>query len=277
MNPLQFVSTPKAGKCFCFLDATKIKFIAAFLMLLDHVHQMFAYSGAPLWLTMLGRPVFPMFLFLAADSFHYTRNRRKYLLRLLLASWFMTVSSLLLQRILPNDNIVLMNNAFSTFFVAAIYMYAWDYLKEGFKLKRLSSFLKAAGLALLPMVGALPLLMVGALSADVTVPLSTIRLLASLALLFPNLLAVEGGAVMVLLGLLFYICRERRYVQVTILLLLSALLYLRSPADIQWMMGFAAIFMLMYNGEKGSGAKYFFYSFYPVHIYVLYVAACLLV
>lgn len=56
-------------------NATTIKYIAAGLMLLDHVHQMFAANGAPLWLTMLGRPVFPMFLFLAADSFFYTSNR----------------------------------------------------------------------------------------------------------------------------------------------------------------------------------------------------------
>lgn len=275
MNSKHSVLMPKSGNGFAFLDATSIKFIAAFLMLLDHIHQMFAGSGAPMWLTMLGRPVFPMFLFLAADSFHYTRSRRKYLFRLLLASWFMTISSLLLQRVLPNDNIVLMNNAFSTFFVAAIYMYAWDFLKEGFRLRSLSSFLKAAGLALLPILTSLPLLLVGIYSADVTVSLSTIRLLASLALLFPNLLAVEGGAVMVLLGLFFYIFREHRYMQAAILLLLSALLLFLKPWDIQWMMGFAAIFILLYNGEKGRGAKYFFYIFYPVHIFILYIAACI--
>jgi hypothetical protein len=43
------------------------------------------------------------------------------------------------------------------------------------------------------------------------------------------------------------------------------------------MMLFAAIPMLMYNGERGKGGKYFFYVFYPGHIYILYAAAWLLI
>ena len=34
------------------LDATNLKLLAAVLMLLDHIHQMFSAVGAPLWLTM---------------------------------------------------------------------------------------------------------------------------------------------------------------------------------------------------------------------------------
>ncbi|MDA5414146.1 LaaN protein, partial [Streptococcus thermophilus] len=49
--------------------------------------------GVPLWLTMLGRLVFPIFLFLAADSFHYTHDRLAYLRRLLYMSWFMTIGN----------------------------------------------------------------------------------------------------------------------------------------------------------------------------------------
>ena len=52
------------------LDATSLKLLACLLMFCDHVHEMFAAQGAPLWLTMLGRPVFPIFLFAAAESFH---------------------------------------------------------------------------------------------------------------------------------------------------------------------------------------------------------------
>lgn len=69
------------------LNGTTIKIIAMVLMVLDHIHQMYAADGAPLWLTMLGRPVFPLFLFIAADSFFYTKNRVAYMKRLLLASW----------------------------------------------------------------------------------------------------------------------------------------------------------------------------------------------
>ena len=34
----------------------------------------------------------------------------------------------------------------------------------------------------------------------------------------------------------------------------------------QWAMVFALPFMLLYNGERGRGLKYFFYLYYPLHI-----------
>lgn len=55
-------------------NATNLKYLAVALMFLDQIYQMFGSMGAPIWLTMLGRLVFPIFLFLAADSFHYTHD-----------------------------------------------------------------------------------------------------------------------------------------------------------------------------------------------------------
>ena len=46
---------------------------------------------------------------------------------------------------------------------------------------------------------------------------------------------------------------------------------------IQWMMIFASIFMLLYNGEKGNGSRKIFYIFYPAHIYLLYTISVLFV
>ena len=40
--------------------------------------------------------------------------------------------------------------------------------------------------------------------------------------------------------------------------------------DYQWMMIGALPFLLAYNGQKGKGCKYFFYFFYPIHIFLLY-------
>ena len=113
------------------LDGTALKLLAMALMTADHIHQMFAPAGAPLWLTILGRPVFPLFLFAAAEGFHYTRSRRRYLLRLLLASWGMTLLTTALQQAVPEPGVVLMNNAFSTFFVTGVYIQSWDWLTAG--------------------------------------------------------------------------------------------------------------------------------------------------
>ena len=115
------MATTSARPRWQVLNATTLKLLAVVLMFLDHIHQMFAAAGAPLWLTMAGRLVFPIFLFASAESFHYTRSKKNYLKRLLFASWGMTIFTFVLQRLVPNEHVVLMNNAFSTFFIAALY------------------------------------------------------------------------------------------------------------------------------------------------------------
>ena len=81
-------------------NATNLKYLAVALMFLDQIYQMFGSMGAPIWLTMLGRLAFPIFLFLAADSFHYTHDRMAYLRRLLYMSWFMIVGNAIIGSIL---------------------------------------------------------------------------------------------------------------------------------------------------------------------------------
>ena len=256
------------------LDATTLKLIAAALMVLDHVHEMFVAVGAPMWLTMAGRLVFPMFLFAAAESFHYTHSKRKYLQRLLFASWGMTIFTFLLQMLLPNPQVVLMNNAFSTFFVAGLYMLCWDWLMAGIRQRAPQQIGKAVLLCLVPILCALPAYAVAMLSFNKNVPGSVIRLLARIALLIPSILTVEGGAAFVALGLLLYIFRNHRAVQIAVLLALSLVVYLTGDT-VQSFMALAAIPIALYNGERGRGMKNFFYIFYPAHIGLLYIIAAL--
>lgn len=251
-------------------NATTLKLFAAALMFLDHIHQMFAFQGAPVWLTMAGRPVFPIFLFAASESFHYTRSKQAYLKRLLLASWGMTFFTFFLQKIVPNESVVLMNNAFSTFFVTGVYMLAWDWFVDGLRTKSSKKIIKSILCGLIPVLCALPIYLVALLSFNQNVPPSVIRFLAMASLLFPNILAVEGGFSLVALGTAFYIFRKHRIVQICILLFLSGIVY-AVDGGIQWMMCFAAIPMALYNGEPGRGMKKFFYIFYPAHIGILYI------
>ena len=251
------------------LDATKIKIVAVILMFCDHIHQMWAPYGAPMWLTWLGRPVFPIFLFIMSESFHYTQNRKKLLTRLLLASWFMHLANLVFESLLHNKDIVLMNNAFSTFFITTLYMLFWDMLVDGIKTKKISKIIRAILLCFIPIITMIPFFLI--LSGG-PVP----RWLIKCLLFLPNVLVVEGGPPVIILGVLFYIFRRWRLAQVAILAALSAYIFFMDPSSIQWMMGFAVIPMLLYNGEKGRGMKNFFYIFYPAHIYLLYVIATLL-
>ena len=79
-------------------------------------------------------------------------------------------------------------------------------------------------------------------------------------MILPNVMMAEGGIVMCLIGLVFYVFREKRRVQIAFLLAISALLFIRSFGNIQWMMAFAAVPMLMCSGRKGKGLKNFFYQ-----------------
>ena len=102
------------------------------------------------------------------------------------------------------------------------------------------------------------------------------QVFAIVMLMIPNLFTVEGGILMVLLGLIFYIFRTNRKIQFLVLIILSFLAFYTNRTGVQWMMVFAIIPLYFYNGEKGRGDKNFFYIFYPVHIYILYIVASLL-
>jgi len=262
------------------LNATAIKIIAIVLMVFDHIHQMWAFSGAPIWLKWLGRPVFPILLFAMAESFHYTRNRKSFLKRLLVASWIMTICSTALQIGLPNDDVILMNGAFMTFFVTGLYMLFYDMLASGVKEKKAGKIVKSILLCFVPILTSIPPLLLSVLHENEVFAPEIIRVLINVCLLLPNLLFLEGGFTLVILGVLFYALRKWKWAQISALVAISALSFISSEAGLeqqnQWLMVLAVIPMLLYNGEKGRGMKHFFYIFYPAHIYLLYIISTLL-
>ena len=265
------ITQKKVSHCL-LLNATTIKFLAAALMFVDHIHQMFYSMGVPDWVDLFGRPVFPLFLFLAADSFHYTHSKRDYIKRLLFASWAMTLLTFLIQRLVPNDTVALMNNAFSTFFVTSLYMLSWDCLQKGLHEKDRRAVRNAILLMLLPIILILPTAFMLFLAMSGMAPAGLIQALSFVSLLLPNLITVEGGPLYVLLGFLFYIFRENRRIQILTVFVFGIIAYLIS-GGVQWAIMLAAIPMVLYNGQKGKGDKKFFYIFYPTHIIALYLLA----
>ncbi|MDR3148862.1 MAG: conjugal transfer protein TraX, partial [Oscillospiraceae bacterium] len=264
------------------LNAATIKIIAVVLMVLDHIHQMFVLSGVPVWLTWLGRPVIIMFLFASAESFYYMRSKKKYLIRLLIFSLAMAVINMVLQTSLPfpvaetGETVALMNNAFGTFFIAGIYMLFWDTITDGIKNRKAGKIIVAFVIFFTPVLAYIPIFTVSA-NFDYFMEKLTfgqLSVLFTVCSAIPNVITVEGGPLIVMLGLVFYIFRKRRLVQIAALLAVSILYFFSgNDASNQWLMIFAAIPMLLYSGEKGRGMKWFFYIFYPVHIYLLYIIA----
>jgi hypothetical protein len=251
----------------------QIKCIGVVLMIFDHLHQMFLAQGVPEWFNWLGRPVAPLFLFLSAEGFFHTRSKKRYMLQLFIGFEFMNIASMLLSYAMPSETVVLTNNIFGTLLLAAIYMWVVDLFRAGRRERQYGKIVKAVllGLAFL-VISVLSLL-----------PLSSPAVLDSAWAIWvfrfitciPNFFITEGGFALVLMGLLFYIFRERRLLQVLTLVVLSVLSW-ATTGGMQWLMVFAVIPMLLYNEMRGKGSKYFFYIFYPAHIYVLYVAAWLI-
>ena len=65
------------------LDGTQLKTIALALMVLDHIHYFFEFTGCiPTVFSMLGRLSAPLFLFCTVEGFAHTHDRRRYFIRI---------------------------------------------------------------------------------------------------------------------------------------------------------------------------------------------------
>ena len=65
------------------LDGTQLKTIALVLMVLDHIHYFFEFTGwVPTWFSMLGRLSAPLFLFCTVEGFAHTHDRKRYFIRI---------------------------------------------------------------------------------------------------------------------------------------------------------------------------------------------------
>lgn len=247
------------------LTSFDLKLIGIFLMVFDHVHQMFYFEGVPLWFTMLGRLVAPIFLFLSAEGFHYTHNRKKYMLNLLIGFWICQALFMAVPAILPNPKVELINTIFGTLFLGLCAMWIYD----GFFGK-----VKYIGKAIL-----------GVLFLVVT-PFVTLFVMASQDMPFiikqififfiPSVLTVEGGPIFVLLALMFYIFRDKKIGAYFTLVLVSLFIFVSNPQNDQWMMVFSLLPLYLYHGKEGRKEKWLFYIFYPLHIIVLYLLSTLL-
>ena len=267
------------------LSDTSLKEIALALMVLDHIHYFFSFTGAvPEWFSMLGRVSAPLFLFCTAEGFAHTHDRRTYLLRL----WGMGAGMGLLQFVIGvglgrrADGFYPMNGILRDLTVACLLWQGIDWLRQ----RRLGR-----ALALVGGVGvlwpAVSLALVAALPPAGQLPLYFLSWTV-----LPNwAFSTDGGVWFILGGVLLYALRGHRKIQVlawaawAFWIDMGSVSYLlRMGGGIslgqamllsyQWMEVFAAPLMLLYNGQRGAGHKQLFYWFYPAHVYGLYLLSC---
>ena len=252
------------------LTGYQLKLLGIILMTLDHTHQLFhGQYDIPRWFTMLGRMAAPIFLFLCAESFARTRNKKRYILRLLMFAEGMCLISTGLLLALPTHS-PLNNNIFETLFMAALYMLFADMFCRGVRQKHPAQIVRAILLTLAPV--ALYFLTLSALAA-LSQHGCPDWLLLALMKAVPNPMVTEGGIPAVLLGVLFHAFKNHRKFQIFALAAISA--FLSSVSGSNWCMLLAALPLSCYNGVRGRYNKYFFYFFYPAHLCLLSAIAYL--
>lgn len=265
------------------LSSTELKEIALALMLLDHIHYFFAFTGAvPEWFSMLGRVSAPLFLFCTVEGFAHTRDRKTYLLRL----WALGAGMGLVQFLIGlglgkrADGFYPMNGILRDLTVACLLWQGIDWVRQR-RFGRALALIGGVGvlwpavslalMSVLPPVGQLPVYFL------------------SWTVLPSWTFSTDGGIAFILGGVLLYALRERRLAQALVWAAwalftdLGSVLWLLQDGwglgrllltCYQWMEVFAAPLMLLYNGQRGAGHKKLFYWFYPVHVYVLYALSC---
>lgn len=251
----------------------ELKLFALLMMTLDHIH--YFIPDMPLWLTLAGRLAAPIFLFLCVEGFGYTRSRPKYLLRMYTFAVGMRFVSLALCLLLPRqDGVTIMNDIFATMFVVCWCVAAIDLIRSG-EVKKcwFGALMLAAMLAATAAV-------IAVFSMVQRVPLTVLRLVHAL---LPTLFSCEGGILWVLLGILFYYARGSRRITVAVYLGFIALHLLLVPLDVELLLEIgctaaAIVPICLYNGKPGKHrCKWLFYTYYPAHVYLLYLISWFMV
>lgn len=231
------------------MNAFQLKVIALVVMFLDHLYLAFP-ELLPLWIHPLSRFVAPLFVYLMVEGFFHTRNRVKYQLRLFGCALLMQVGNMLLNHAFSDGQIRVDNNIFLTLAVgfAIIWLFAYSQQRGG--IARVSAIIGAS-------------------------------LLIAFGFAF-----AEGGVDLILFTLLVYFFRGRMRAIMIGCVLLTILLfamtyetYETAALTFRMLMQHSDFLVLtvipfirLYNGQRGGQgliAKYGFYVFYPLHLWIL--------
>lgn len=228
-------------------NSYQIKLFMAFLMVFDHLHYL--GSSFPENLSMLfhvlTRVVGVWFAYGAVEGFLYTSNVKKYLTRLFGAALFMFLGNSLINFMYQSKGIHISNNIFLTLAFGVLILYCIKNIKNKF-----------------------------------------LKLLSVISLLLVGAVMCEGGMVMLPFMLITYLTYGKNLYRNLAYIALSIALFSISYVDygdtqttlnmLAYNCDFLFVFIIpilyMYNGERGNNsksAKYFFYVFYPLHLWVI--------
>ena len=233
------------------LDSFTLKMVMAALMLLDHVW--YFLPGQPLIFHILGRAVAPTFCYLMTVSLHHTRDRSAFIRRLFAAGIIMYVGSTVLTYSLQGP--IITNTIFLSLAVGAAMIESVEKLSNG---------RGGAGTAICLIF--LVILTLADIRGNIYIPgVGSVNLFFKL----------EGRYLLPVYALIFYYLGGKKPVMCAAFIITGILMVnLRDLSPIQHYQILAVIPITMYNGMRGRPgpfAKWFFYIFYPLHIWILYI------
>lgn len=238
------------------MSSFSLKMIAIITMLIDHIGVVFIPYNTQLYLISrsIGRLAFPIFIFLMVEGFHHTRDIKKYLARM---GVFALVSELpfdlaFYNAFYPGANLIaqVQNREFSTILT---------------RMMRHQNvyFTLFLGLLLITLINQVE----RKYAKDIMLS-SIINIFLTAAFCFiAALLRTDYDYKGILLVAAFYLFRgSKTLVAISLLIISGGIL-----GGINILETLSMIFISSYNGEKGKSIKYFFYTFYPAHLLLLFV------
>lgn len=240
------------------LNGFALKIIALLIMTIDHIGAVLSIgsSGNTIFsedtyqiLRSIGRLSFPIFCFMIVEGFCYTKNIKKYLFRLIC---FAAVSQV---------------------------PYSLAFRHEPFYLKKLNIFFTLAlGLALISFIDwMIKKSQEASTHNQAYFGYAFVVLLA--CLIIADEFDFDYNKYGILLMLIFYFFRmpdtalesdKVLFKHIGIQAFFTFIITYLYSNDIQLYCLISFVFILMYNRKKGPSMKYLFYTYYPVHLLILY-------
>lgn len=232
-----------------------LKLIAMITMLIDHITAIFIAVDSPLYLVgrSIGRLSFPIFCFLITEGLLYTRNIKKYLLRLFIFAIISEIPfDLAFHNPALNKDHLYHQNIYFTLFIGLLtiatidridkYLDTDDFINRGNKRSQ----------------------WIGKMFSEYKI-LNVLTLLSGCMLAY--FLFADYSFMGVLMIWAFYRFKHNGQKLTTAIILLNAMYGIP-----QILGAFSLVFINIYKGQRGKQAnKFIFYGFYPIHLIILFI------
>ena len=219
-------------KRYKILDQTVLKIVAMVSMVFDHAGDNFFPNQT--WMRIIGRIAMPIFTFCVCEGYIHTRDRKKYLTRMLI---FALISEIPFDLVTSGKVLEFtQQNIMFTFAMAAGTLMLCDLV--------LNKFGKKTGYVLTGVIMLMSMVLSVVLRLDYS--------MTALAVVF-----------------VYYLLKDKA-LEIRNLVAMAVHFLLRNVGVYLYgVLGFIPLFL--YNGKRGKGLKWLFYVFYPGHLLLIYL------